>query len=479
MVNLHIKSGWFAGALTLLLCFGLLGAGCSNYSDRPVVRVGSEGGRAIEDEVVLTRAELEAQEAEARKEGLISENDAPANTTLEVADATDTASDAQATSTTEDVSAPMFDGAESGPGLEEPYGDDAEHARMNMDFYGSEYRIGAGDQLGFVSFDDPSLSAQVMVRHDGYISLPWIPDIRVAGLTRTEATMLLREAYSELYYDAEVSMTILEARSQQFMVIGDVQSPSVFPYVQPMTLLEAITAAGGMRRSQTGGGGGNIIEGGQGQLVKAFVIRHQDGHRNVIEADLRGLQESGEHLSDMPIYPDDVVYVPEGINLVYVLGEAGRQAVVPIREGMTLLQLIANTGGLQETTARLNQVVLMREMSDGSRRILLLDVRQMLRTGEDFLIEAGDIVYFPRRRMENLRTFVTRVTGTISPALSLTSQVLSLYMQSYDAYYTKERFDRLFGDVPGAGVNSTLATLQTLRDLSAFTGDSFPIFQAN
>lgn len=471
---MHKRYSWMVVALSLAACIGMLGVSCSNYSDRPVVRVSEHSGKAVEDEVVLTRAELEQQEAEAREEGLEDEL-LPAESELDdsevvIEEALEDSEEDGDESNTEELA------SEPGYSVEDPHGDTGQ---MNADFVGSDYKIGEGDRLAFVSFDDPTLSSDVLVRHDGYISLPWIPDVKVAGLTRSEATMLLREAYSELYYNAEVSLTVMEATSQNFMVIGDVQNPAMYPYLKPMTLLEAITAAGGIGgRSQSGGSGGDVV-GAQGQLVKAFIIRHQDGERNVIEVDLRGLQEPGAHLSETRVLPDDVIYIPEGINLVYVLGEAGRQAVVPIIDGMTILQLIANTDGLQETTARLNQVVLMREMADGSRKVLLLDVRQMLRTGEDFLVEAGDIVYFPRRRMENLRSFVTRVTGTISPALSLTSQTLSLYQQAYDAYYTKERFDRLFSDVPGGGVNNTLATLQSVRDLSALTGGSFSLFQTN
>jgi protein involved in polysaccharide export with SLBB domain len=437
--------------------------GCANSTDAPVVRVMGEGGKALEDEVVLTQAEFEAQEVEERQALESTDND------LTVTPDIQNAESLEGVSLESDVD--LVDSAVV-TATGSPFGDEAQTERWNPDFFESMYRIGAGDSLGFRSFDDPSLNTNVIVRHDGYVSLPWVPDVRVAGLTRTEATLLLKEAYSELYYDPEVSLTILDASSQSYMVIGDVQRPAEYPYTRPITLLQGITNAGGLRINQRGG---DTFVGGQGQLVKAFIIRNEMDDRQVFEYDLRSLQEPGRHVADTPVLPGDIVYIPEGINLVYVLGEINRQAIIPLLDGMTLLQLIANSGGLRESTARLNQVILMREMSDGSRQVMLINVRQMLSTGEDFLMEPGDIVYFPRRRMTNLQEFVGRITGTISPALNLASQTMRLYTQAYDTYYTKERFDRLFRDDPGLGAGTTLGTLQTLRDLSAVTGDLFPI----
>ena len=442
------------------MCLGLLFTGCANNTDAPVVRVMGEGGKALEDEVVLTRAEFEAQEVADRQELDSADSEYPVAPDVQNAESVVVESDTA-------ISEPSVMTATGSP-----FGDDMQSERWNPDFFESMYRIGAGDSLGFRSFDDPSLNTNVIVRHDGYVSLPWVPDVRVAGLTRTEATLLLKEAYSELYYDPEVSLTILDASSQSYMVIGDVQRPAEYPYTRPITLLQGITNAGGLRINQRGG---DTFVGGQGQLVKAFIIRNEMDDRQVYEYDLRSLQEPGRHVSDTPVFPGDIIYIPEGINLVYVLGEINRQAIIPLLDGMTLLQLIANSGGLRESTARLNQVILMREMSDGSRQVMLINVRQMLSTGEDFLMEPGDIVYFPRRRMTNLQEFVGRITGTVSPALNLASQTMRLYTQAYDTYYTKERFDRLFRNDTGLGAGTTLGTLQTLRDLSAVTGDLFPI----
>ncbi len=345
--------------------------------------------------------------------------------------------------------------------------EEAEARRKRAAAYFSEYHIGPGDTLSFRYFDDPGLDSIVTVRYDGHISLPWIKDIKVGGLTRSAATELLREAYNEIYFEPEVSLTVTAATSQFFSVMGDVTNPAEFPYMRPITLLDSINAAGGQRLNQRGG---DTFVGGQGQLVKAFIIRTIDGEREVTVHDLREIQESGPHASEAPVYPGDIVYVPEGINLVYLLGEVRQPDVFALSQGMTLMQLLANAGGFQESTARLSQVVLLREESDAEKtKVTLYNVKEMLKTGADPLLQPGDIIYVPRKRLTNLRDFVNRFTGAISPVLSLYTQTLGLYTTTFDAFHHREQFERggFFTNTNIGAQPSVKSVPQSILDIAA------------
>jgi hypothetical protein len=142
--------------------------------------------------------------------------------------------------------------------------------------------------------------------------------------------------------------------------------------------------------------------------------------------------------------------------------------VFAVSEGMTLLQLLARAGSFSESTARLHQVVLMREESNTKSKIMLVNVRQIMKTGQDILIVPGDIIYLPRKPLTNLGEFVSRFTGTVSP-------VLSLYRQAWDTYYTKKQFDMMFSNVSGTGTGSNLLAIQqALRNIAAFSGITAP-----
>lgn len=320
-----------------------------------------------------------------------------------------------------------------------------------------QYRIGPSDVLEFRSFDDESLNTSVTVRHDGYISLPWISDLKVGGLTREEATNVVREAYQELYFEAEVSLQITQAVSQSFTVTGDVTRPGAFPYLKPINLLDAIVTAGSLRVNQRGG---DSFVGGQGQLVKAIIIRGEGENRTPTVYDLRNLDRPGSHATQTPVLPGDTVFIPEGLNLVYILGAVGRPGIQPLTENMTLLQVMAASGGFDESGGRLKQVVLMRQVNDSETDVRLINVKEILRSGGDFPMMPGDILYVPRKRLVTLGEFISRSTQLVSPIMGVTSQAMGLYTQAYDVFYTEERIDLLYNN---DNINQSQVNLQLLE----------------
>lgn len=325
----------------------------------------------------------------------------------------------------------------------------------SADAANAEYRIGPGDVLKFQSFDDESLSDSLSVRYDGYISLPLIPDLHVENKSRAEATELVREAYSEVFVEPLISLSIVAVGSKSYFVMGDVNSPAEYPYRRYITLLDAINLAGGPRIDLRAG---DSAVGGQGQLTEVLIIRHVDGQRQVMTYDLSGLTQAGPHPSDTPVFPGDIVYLPEGVNLVYLLGEVRVPDVYELTEGMTLLQLLVLAGGPIERTARMRQVVLMHRISDEETVVELISLRKMLNTGRDWPLRAGDVVYVPQKRVTRLSDFVAQFAGTISP-------ILSLYTQAFDAWHTNNQWDLVVqnSEISRSG---SLAPDQFIRDVT-------------
>ena len=321
-----------------------------------------------------------------------------------------------------------------------------------------EYRIGAGDILDFRSFDDPLLSRQVVVRYDGFVSLPLIPDLQVSGKTRAEALDQLETAYAEFFNDPFISLAIVTVESKSYSVMGDVSRPAIYPYTQPITLLDAINVAGGLRVNTRAG---DTFIASQGQLTKAVIIRSAEGTREVLEYDLRGLQEPGPHQSQAPVYPGDIVYVPEGVNLVYLVGEVRRPEPYQMSENMTLLELMVRSGGAVDSTARQSEVILIHQIDESQTQIQVINFRKVLKTGVSPHLHPGDIVYVPRKRTVRLQEFVGRITGTISP-------ILGLYEQLYSAYYADQRWDQIING--NVSTNNVLSLQQLFNDLNTLGG---------
>ncbi len=319
------------------------------------------------------------------------------------------------------------------------------------EMYG-EYRIGPGDTLEFQCFNEEALGREVVVRYDGRVSLPLIEDIEVGGVTRAESEGLVRLAYAAVFRDPQIALTVRETGSKDYTVVGDIESPGLYPYRKKTTLIEAVSQAGGLRRRNTSSSVGGFV-GITGQLTKAFIIRQRDGQRHVLNYDLRSLGTPGAHSSDAPVYYDDVIYIPEGVNLVYVLGESRNPVIIELTEGMTVLQLLALSGGFNASTARLREVVLMRQVDEQNTKVFSLNVRKMLHSGDDVQLNPGDIVYIPRKRLVRLEEFVARFTGSVSP-------VLNLYTSAVDAYYAKDIAETILEEPEQYRVLSTLNSIE-------------------
>lgn len=326
----------------------------------------------------------------------------------------------------------------------------------------ASYTIQPGDVLDFQSFDDPSISRQdIVVLHDGTTTFPLIHDVNLSGLTRDEAKTILKASYEQVFRDPQFSLSVQSPAGHSFYVLGDVARPAEFPYGRGLTVLEAVNIAGGLR--VTARAGGEAFSPSQGTLTKAFIIRRSGTGRKVFEVDMRGLTETGSHPSEMAIFPGDIVYVPEGVNLVYVLGEVASPNVYQLTSNQTLLQMLSRAGGMRASIARARHIVLMRPIDVERTEVTVLDFRAMVKSGEDMLLQPGDILWVPRKRLIRVQEFVQRFAGSISP-------ILDLYTSAYNAIYVDRRTQAYF-DTLETDQGGFIGTLQNLQGLGSIVQD--------
>ena len=94
---------------------------------------------------------------------------------------------------------------------------------------------------------EPELSRLVAVRPDGNISLPLVGELLAAGKTPLELQKKLTELLGVYMKSPEVSVIVQDTRSQRFSVLGEVMRPGSYPPSKPMTVLDALSLAGGFR----------------------------------------------------------------------------------------------------------------------------------------------------------------------------------------------------------------------------------------
>ena len=110
-------------------------------------------------------------------------------------------------------------------------------------------RIGANDLIAVSVYDQPEFTRSVRVSADGFIRLPMLERrIEAEGLLPSELETSIAEALraEEILVDPIVTVTIAEYQSRPISVAGAVKNPITFQAVGPVTLLEAITRAGGL-----------------------------------------------------------------------------------------------------------------------------------------------------------------------------------------------------------------------------------------
>jgi polysaccharide export outer membrane protein len=159
-----------------------------------------------------------------------------------------------------------------------------------------EYRIGVEDVLDIRVMTHADLDmVGIQVRPDGRISMPLVNDIQAAGLTPMELRLAIIKALRPHWEDQEVSVTIRDARSQKFFVIGSVKASGKFDLRSQTTVLEAIAIAGGLVPDFS-------------DASKIYVV-HADGSR--VSFNYKKFMSDPASEVNFLLKPGDIVVVPE------------------------------------------------------------------------------------------------------------------------------------------------------------------------
>jgi len=109
------------------------------------------------------------------------------------------------------------------------------------------YLIGPEDILKIEVYREADLSRLVNVRPDGKITLLLIGDIQAEGLTPERLTAQVKEGYSTLINNPEVTISVMAVNSKSFTVTGKVFRAGKFPLVTPVRIFEALGLTGGFQ----------------------------------------------------------------------------------------------------------------------------------------------------------------------------------------------------------------------------------------
>jgi len=165
-----------------------------------------------------------------------------------------------------------------------------------------DYQVQPGDMVRVQVFQEPDLDRDLRVSQEGEVTLPLIGRITVKGQTLSALEAMIRELYDRDYLvNPQINVMIVEYKERKINVLGAVNTPQAlnFPPEQALTLLEAISRAGGFSR---------LADRKKVRLTRTAP----DGKRVnfVINADELMTGNQGQ---SWVLLVDDIVYVPERI----------------------------------------------------------------------------------------------------------------------------------------------------------------------
>jgi len=160
----------------------------------------------------------------------------------------------------------------------------------------TSYIIGAMDILEIQVWKEPDFSREVLVRPDGKITLPLVGDIHVSGMNAMALKDLLTAKLKDFIDNPEVTVILLESHSRNFYIIGKVTRPGTYPLMNHMTVLHAISVAGGL--------------GEWADKDSIRIIRRSSGKEVILHFDYDKVT-SGENLEqNILLEPNDTIIVP-------------------------------------------------------------------------------------------------------------------------------------------------------------------------
>jgi polysaccharide biosynthesis/export protein len=162
---------------------------------------------------------------------------------------------------------------------------------------GAGYRIGAGDVLAIVVRKEADASADsVVVRRDGVITVPFIKEIAAAGLSPRELEKVLTDRLTRFIREPDVTVVVKEVHSETVFVLGAVRKEGPISLAAPLTVLQAISAAGGLND--------------YAKKSKITILRVQDGKQIRIPFDYSAVVKGSEPDRNVFLAPGDTIVVP-------------------------------------------------------------------------------------------------------------------------------------------------------------------------
>ncbi len=240
---------------------------------------------------------------------------------------------------------------------------------------------------------EPQLTgAQLVVTSSGTVSLPYVGEVKVAGLTTAEVERIVAQKLeeAEILADAKVQISLIHIHRPKARILGAVRRPCAFEFKEGDTVLEAI-AQGGSYADDA--------------MLEAATLTRRDSDE-VSKIDLRRLFAGELNPNDYKLRDGDAIYIPheDYNNKFYVFGQVYRPGQYSLKDKTDVLTAISLAGG-QLPRASVRNTVVVRADADGKPQRVKANLTRLFDKGDltqNIMLESGDIVIVPETKTPDL-----------------------------------------------------------------------------
>ena len=255
--------------------------------------------------------------------------------------------------------------------------------------------IGPRDLIVVQVYGSPELSRSVRVGADGMIRLPMLKQrIKGEGMMPNDLEVMVANALEEegLIVDPLVTVTVAEYSSRPISVAGAVREPLTFQASAPVTLLEAITRAGGL----------TPVAGSEILVSKTQTVPGGQPASLMQRVSVKALIDGTDPEANLRLSGGEEVRVPEA-GKVFIVGNVKKPGAFPVEDGAetSVLRMLAMAEGLAPFAGR--QAYIYRRDASGSKNEIPIELSKIMdRKAPDAPLLANDILYIPDNRNRRL-----------------------------------------------------------------------------
>jgi polysaccharide export outer membrane protein len=193
--------------------------------------------------------------------------------------------------------------------------------------------LGPGDQVRITVFRYPDLTTEARISDQGSIAFPMVGEVQLSGLTAEQGAQRIAQKLKDgkFLLNPQVQMSLLQLRSRQVSVLGDVARPGRYALEDTSArLTDIIAMAGGM--SNLAADTVTIVSSRGGKPIKT-------------EVNVPALMKGADLQKNIDIQNGDTIFVPRA-PVFYIYGEVQRGGVYKLEDKMTVMQAISLGGGI-------------------------------------------------------------------------------------------------------------------------------------